>query len=527
MSSTETPIQKIVVLGGGSAGFLAGVAIAQQLPQVELVIVRSTKMGVIGVGEGTIPSVVQFLHRFLNLEMREFNQAVRPSIKLGIRYLWGQRPFFHYTFSPQLTQLHPRLPLPKGYFCQDNFEYADLNSALMNFDKVCLRRPNGTPKFNPNFAYHLENKQFVDYFEQLADQLGIQKIDAIVERVDADDSGVTALHLDNGQAISGELFIDCSGFRAELVGKVLKEPFVDFHNALFCDRAVVGGWQRTDADPYHPYTTAETMDAGWAWQIEHDELVNRGYVFCSKFLDDDQAVAEFCEKNPKVEQPRVIRFRAGVHRRTWVKNVVAIGNSAGFVEPIEATAIGMICDAVSRLVRGISVSDLRMLDIQRKIFNRIVFKNWEIIRDFLALHYKFNDRLDTEFWRHCRQYVPLGDAQELVDYYREVGPDFGFLTVELKRDFFTAEGYLAMLLGQRVPYRRQVDIDATMSAQWATFKRNLTQAASAGMGMQDYLALLRNTPLDQSALAGNGARAISGPGMPTSEDARAGELNWH
>lgn len=528
MEATAKPVRKIVVMGGGSAGFLAALGIAKGLPAAELVVVRSTKMGVIGVGEGTIPSVVQFLHRFLDVDFSTFQRAVQPSIKLGIKYLWGRRPFFHYTFSPQLERRHPKFPYAKGYFCKDDFEFADLNSALMRHDKVCLVGPDGKPRFNPNFAYHMENRRLVDFFESLSDERGIAKIDAVVEDVVVGPDGIESLRLDDGQTLTGDLFIDCSGFHSELLGKALAEPYVDFSNALFCDRAVVGGWSRSDEDRYHPYTTAETMDAGWAWQIEHDEIVNRGYVFCSGFLSDQEAMDEFCRKNPKVSSPKVIRFRAGVYRRTWVKNVVAIGNAAGFVEPIEATAIGVICDSVSRLVRGLSASNMRLLDIQRTIFNRIVSRNWEIIRDFLALHYKFNDRLDTPFWAHCQQEVDLGEAGELVDYYRAVGPDFGFLKIELKRDFFTAEGYLAMLLGQSVPYDREVQIDDALAGQWTTFKQDLTNAALNGAGMEQYLAALRSPrPSAAMTTAKGGARARANEMIGAGGEAEPGELNWH
>lgn len=525
--STDKIVRKIVVLGGGSAGFLAAVAIAKKLTDVELTVIRSTKMGVIGVGEGTIPSVVQFLHRFLGIDVKAFNRGAQPSIKLGIKYIWGKRPFFNYTFSAQLTQNHPLLPIPKGYFCQDDFEYADLNSALMRYGKVALRRRDGAPHFNPNFAYHMENEKFVSYFETLGDELGIHKIDAIVDEVKVGPDGVESLKLDDGRIVEGDLFIDASGFRAELIDKALKEPYVDFGNALFCDRAVVGGWERSDEDPYNPYTTAETMDAGWAWQIEHDDLVNRGYVFCSRYLSEDEAVAEFTRKNPKVKMPRVISFNAGVRKRTWVKNVVSIGNSAGFVEPIEATAIGMICDSVSRLIRGLSASNMRLLDIQRDIYNRIVFKNWEIIRDFIALHYKFNNRLDTPFWKMCQNEVPLGEAQEIADYFKEVGPDFSFINVELKRDFFTAEGYIAMLVGQQVEYKRTLNIDANMRSTWKQFKQRLASVVDNALTMDEYLDSLRNTKL-KSPYSQNGT-----PGQPNQKqtvkmgDEKEGELNWH
>ncbi|MEM9058151.1 MAG: tryptophan 7-halogenase, partial [Pseudomonadota bacterium] len=336
------PIEKIAVLGGGSAGFLAAFALKKQLPEVPLVVVRSTAMGVIGVGEGTIWSVVNFLHRFLELDPARFHRECKPGIKLGIHYLWGPRPFFNYTFAPQLTAPLKGTEHARGYFCQDSFDYADLASVLMTHDKVCLKKPNGEPYLPASYAYHLENERFVRYLEAMAVELGIETVDDVVASVEQDDSGITALKLESGASLAADFFVDCSGFRAELIGKALGEPFVEFSDVLPCDTAIFGGWERTPDDVYHPYTTAETMDAGWSWRIEHDHVVNRGYVYCSSFIGDDEADAEFRRKNPHVKATRSVKFQPGVRRNVWVKNVLALGNAAGFVEPLEATAIGMI-----------------------------------------------------------------------------------------------------------------------------------------------------------------------------------------
>src|SRR5205814_5969658 len=146
----------------------------------------------------------------------------------------------------------------------------------------------------------------------------------------------TGRRLESGAVLDADLFVDASGFRAQLLGKTLKEPFYSYKDSLFCDKAVVGGWKR-EAEPIKPYTTAETMDAGWCWQIEHEHHINRGYVYSSSFISDEAALAEFLRKNPKVAiQPRVVRFRTGRYQRTWIGNVVAVGNATGFVEPLEA-----------------------------------------------------------------------------------------------------------------------------------------------------------------------------------------------
>lgn len=512
-------VQKIVVLGGGSAGFLVALALRKQLPGLAVEVVRSTKMGVIGVGEGTIISVVNFLHNYLRLDTKRFHERAKPSLKLGIRYLWGSRPFFHYTFSQELSRPLRGLSLPRGYYCQDECDYVDITSALMAHNRVCLRRPNGQPQMQRGFAYHLENRTFVQHLEELADEAGIPKIDDVVRDVEQNEHGLTALILESGQRIEADLFVDSSGFRSELLGQALAEPYVDFKEALYCDRALVGGWPRSADDPYYPFTTAETMSAGWCWRIEHDDLVNRGYVFSSAFQSDEEAEREYRALCPLVQKTHIVKFLAGSYRRTWIKNVVAIGNSAGFVEPLEATAIGMICDAAVHLCRALQASDSHVIDIQRDIFNKVVWRNWEIIRDFLAIHYRFNRRLDTPFWRACQNDVQLGTIQDLVDYYQAVGPDFGLLTPELKRDFFSAEGYLAMLVGQQVPYQRTVSIPEPQAKVWREHKLQMKLQARDGMGMNECLGHLRERGLAGYAAA-EGTEGAVAPGQ-------SGELVWH
>lgn len=483
-------VKSVVILGGGTAGLLTGLAFRQQLPELDVKVVRSTKLGVIGVGEGTIVSVVHFLHNFLGLDSRQFNAAVEPSIKLGIRYIWGSRPFFNYTFSPQLTAPKPGLSMPTGYYCDDNFDFADITSALMCHDRACLRAPNGTPALQGAFSYHLENRKFVSYLESVADDNDLTRVDDIVVGVEKGPRGVAAINLESGQRLEADFFIDCSGFRSELLGKTLGAERVDFSNALFCDRAVVGGWERTD-EPYHPYTTAETMDAGWAWRIEHDDVINRGYVYSSAHISDDEAVAEFKRKNPSLGDVRPVPFPAGAYRETWKDNVIALGNAAGFVEPLEATAIGMICDGILNTIRVFKSSGNAPMPAQRAHFNQMIFKNWEIIRDFLALHYKYNTRLDTPFWQAARADVPLGQAQHICDYYQDVGPDFSLLNTDLKRDFFGADGYLAMLVGQAVPYRRQANPPEADAAAWTKLRNNINLRARDGMTVQQCCDHLR------------------------------------
>lgn len=490
-------IQKVVVLGGGSAALLAVAALVRHLPDIEVVTVRSSKIGIIGVGEGTIATIGRFLHDYLGIDPLRFHREVHPSIKLGIQFIWGAENPYHYSFAPQFSQANPaqsQFPRPVGDYCQTDATYASLASSLMYHGNVTVADQMGNPIQSPRFAYHLENKRFVRFLETLMEEQGVETIDAIVEDVEIDEQGVKSLRLDDGQTLTADLFLDCSGFRSELLGTALQEPFVSFKDALPCDRAVVGGWKRTD-DVYHAFTTAEAMDSGWSWQIEHDDLVNRGYVFASEFISDDDAESEFRARNPKVVDTRVIRFRSGFHRRSWVKNVVAIGNSAGFVEPLEATAIGFMSTAIDNLVAFIRTSGGYVADVHRDLYNRHQEANWLQTRDFLAMHYKVNRLSQSEFWEACRQEQPLGDAQEILDYYTAVGPDFRALQPRLRTDVFGAEGYLSILVGQRVPYRRQAEPSRPEWEAWARWKGECELQGKQGVGMSEYLDRIRRGDL--------------------------------
>lgn len=511
------PIREILVLGGGTAGFLAALGLRKHLPDCRVRVVRSTAMGVIGVGEGTICSVVHFLHRFLEIDEAEFHREVHPTIKLGIRYLWGPRPYFYYSFTPQFSALLPGTDWSRGYLCRDTYEFADESSALMRHDKVCLRNPAGGPRLAGGYAYHLENRRLVGWLETLADRHGVEKLDAVVTGVVRSGDQVQALELDDGRLLEADLFVDCSGFASRLIGEAPGRSHASFGDALFCDGAVIGGWERSEADPFRSCTTVETMQSGWCWQIEHDQWVNRGYVFSSSFLSPDDAEREFRNANPRVEHTRLVPFRCGAERKPWVGNSVAIGNAAGFVEPLEATAIGVICDSIVRLVRALKGSGQTLDSAVAEAYNRVQFENWEIIRDFLALHYRFNRRIDSPFWQACLHDVPLGRTQPWVDYYRAVGPDFSAIGVELNRDFFDVEGYLALLVGQQVPYRRRVEFSLRDRQQWRNLQSRLSDAVLSAMSMPEYLAAVRGDA-GLGPLPGNVHR---------SGYAGVGELQWH
>lgn len=487
-------IKNILVLGAGSAGLIAAISLRRKLPQLTVRVVRSPEIGVIGVGEGTTPNFPKHIFEYLGISRNRFHALAEPTWKLGIRFLWGPRGRFDYTFDQQLDCQWSDLPMPNGYYCDDEFRCASVPSALMWHGKAFPRQPDGCPDIQGWHAFHIENKKLVDVLELVACENGVEIIDGKVIGSDRlPEGGLAAVHLEDGRRLGADFFIDCSGFRSELLGRTLEEPFVSFDRSLFCDRAVVGGWDRT-TEPILPYTTAETMDAGWAWQIEHEHHVNRGYVYSSQAISDDEAAAEFLRKNPKApKSPRIVKFRSGRYRRLWVENVVAIGNSGGFVEPLEATALMIVCAHAQTLLEMLNRSHLRPTPTWRALYNDLAAQGWTDIRDFLALHYKFNTALDTPFWCHCRDDTDVSNIAPLLEFYADNGPT-GFCRYRLPRmeNDFGVEGYLVMLVGNRAHYCAKHTPYEAERRNWERHRAEFIATAQVGLDVKESLAYIRH-----------------------------------
>jgi tryptophan halogenase len=487
-------IQNVLVLGAGSAGLIAALSIKKKIPQLNVRVVRSPDIGVIGVGEGTTPNFPRHIFDYLGISRKHFYDLAEPTWKLGIRFLWGERGRFDYTFAPQLDAHWSDLPRPNGFYCDEEFSNVDITSSLMREGKAFPRQPNGAPDIQAWHAFHIENAKFVEILEVVAREVGVEFTDGRVTGAERGPQGITAVHLEDGQKLEADFFIDASGFRSELLGKVLEEPFENFDKTLFCDRAVVGGWERSESEPILPYTTAEQMDAGWSWQIEHEHHVNRGYVYSSQFISDDEAAAEFKRKNPKVpESPRIVKFRSGCYKRLWVDNVIAVGNSGGFVEPLEATALMIVCSHCQTFVDFLLHSELEPTPSMRDLYNELVSQGWHDIRDFLGLHYKLNTALDTPFWKHCRADTDLSGIGALLDFYEENGPT-GFCRYRMgsSQNDFGIEGYFVMLVGNRAPYRKRHAASPQEKAIWEGHRHANINKAKHGIDVKEALYYVRH-----------------------------------
>lgn len=474
---------------------LAAISLKVRLPTLSVRVLRSPSIGIIGVGEGSTPDLPRHLHSYLGIDPGEFLREVRPAWKLGIRFEWGDRlDHFNYAFSltweKRLRDRRVPLGIPLGFLAADNLNLADVPSALMEHGKVFPRDAQGAPSLHAGTGYHIENESLVAWLERQAARVGVTLMDGDCAEVRRGERGVESLLTADGRELRADLFVDASGFRAQLIGQAMGEPLVSYADSLFCDRALVGGWDRA-GEPVLPYTTAETMDHGWAWRIDHHERVHRGYVYASAFVSDAEAEREFRARNPRLGPLRVVPFVTGRRRRQWAGNVFAVGNAAGFVEPLEATSLLVICNEIRNLVATLSDSDLAPTPGLREGCNRFCAEAWDEIRDFLAVHYRFNRRRDTPFWRAARQDAALHGAERIVEHYRENGPSSiaGADLLRPRQAIFGLGGYWALLLGQGVPHARTDILDAERRAAWAAYTAENDRRGRAGASVEEAFPL--------------------------------------
>lgn len=462
MSDTPPPT-RVVIAGGGTAGWLAATALVRQLgPLVDVTLVESDEIGTVGVGESTIPTARSF-HAFLGVDEAAFMSATQATFKLGIAFEnWqdvGARYFHPFgtvgRSIPIADFQHFWLEARAQGFGRDYTDYS--REARAAAAGRFARDANETLAY----AYHLDATAYARFLRAIAEPVGVRRVEGRITRVERDGEGgdIAALHLERGERIAGDLFIDCTGFRALLIEGALETGFEDWSHWLACDRALA---VQTEAvrEPV-PYTRAIAHRAGWRWQIPLQTRVGNGLVYAGDYMSDDEATATLLgavEGRPLFD-PRPLRFRAGVRRRAWNRNCVALGLAAGFIEPLESTSIHLVMIAVMRLIQSFPFrgGDTGALAAR---FNAQSAHEWAHIRDFIILHYAQTERDDSPFWERCAA-MPLPDSlkERIALFVESAGAWQG------QDDLFRIDSWVSVMLGQGLVPRTHHQIVRMLSPQ--------------------------------------------------------------
>ena len=422
-------IKQVVIAGGGTAGWITAALLNKVLGKVvNITLVESEQIGTVGVGEASIPPILH-LNAALGIRESEFIKATQATIKLGIEFEnWrAQDHTYMHAFGdigkdfPFCEFYHFWLRAKQEGTTADFWDFSLNYQAAKQHKFTHLQHIPNTQLTGLNYAYHFDATLYGEYLKSLAISRGVNRIEGKIASVkQCEETGfITALALEDGQTISGDLFIDCTGLRALLIEQTLNTGFEDWSHWLPCDSAIAVQTQSAN-DPV-PYTRSIAHDAGWQWQIPLQHRVGNGLVFSSRHITDEQAKQQLLANLPgePITEPRVIRFKTGRRRKQWHKNVVSVGLSSGFLEPLESTSIHLIQTAAIRLIKLFPHNGID--DSLVETFNQQSQTEIERIRDFIILHYKLTDRTDSAFWRQCKQMSIPDSLQKKIDLFKATG----------------------------------------------------------------------------------------------------------
>lgn len=445
--SGEYRARRIVVAGGGTAGWMAAAALARTMGHaIDLTLIESEQIGTIGVGESTIPPLQTFNH-VLGIPEAEFMRATSATFKLGIEFEnWkdiGHRYFHsfgvtgrdHWSAGFQHFWMHG---LTKGH----DASYEDYALEVMAARRCKFAH---LPDNRINYAYQLDAGRYAAFLRKLAEADGCRRVEGRIASVElAGESGdVAALVLEGGRRVEGDLFLDCTGFRALLIEGALHAGFSDWTHWLPCDAAVAV--QTASVRPAVPYTRAIAHEAGWQWRIPLQHRQGNGIVYCSRYMEHDAALERLLStvEGERLIEPNRLRFTTGVRRKQWYRNCIAVGLSGGFLEPLESTSIHLIQRAVLRLVRMLPLGKVSERDVLE--FNDQQLTDFAQVRDFLILHYKATARRDSPFWRQCAA-MPIPDTlTQKMELFRETGRVF-----RKNEELFAENSWVQVMMGQGI-----------------------------------------------------------------------------
>ena len=440
-------IKRVVIAGGGTAGWVAAMALSKQFGELlDITLVESEEIGIVGVGESTVPPIVAF-HKLLGIDEREFMRECAATFKVAIWFEnWGKlgnwylHPFGRYGQPTWMADfyhywLHARAQgskVPIGEYCHEWLAAVKGRFALREDPRV-------------NYAYHFDAALYARYMRRHAEKRGVKRAEGKIRnvRTRGEDGFVESLELEDGRVIAGDFFIDCTGFRALLIEGALETGYEDWSNYLPCDSAVAF---QTVVDTHpQPYTACYAHTAGWRWNIPVQHRVGNGVVFCSRYMSADEARHRLVTESggQPVKEPWLIRIKAGRRLKAWNKNVVALGLAGGFIEPLESTSIHLITTGVARLLKLFPFDGVAQPVVD--FYNEMSQYEIERIRDFVCMHYHYNQRDDSPFWTECREMQIPESLRERVELFRQ-----GAHAYSKDEELFTVDSWISVMMGQDI-----------------------------------------------------------------------------
>lgn len=483
------PVRRVVIAGGGTAGWMAAACISKTLgKRLDIKLVESDEIGTVGVGEATIPSLIHF-HNLLEINEQEFMAATQATFKLGISFENWRNVKEDYIHSFGLTGTdhwtagfqHFWHKGRERKLAGDYGEYClELRAAQQN-------RFAHLPRNGLNYAYHLDASAYARFLRKFSERFGVQRIEGKI--VDVSTSALTgnirSITLDSGEDIEGDLFIDCTGFRALLIGQAMKVGYEDWSHWLFNDSAAAV--QTASVGDAVPYTRSIAHPFGWQWRIPLQHRVGNGIVFSSRYVEQEQAIQALLGnvEGETLMKPRVIRFQPGQRREVWKGNCLAVGLSSGFLEPIESTSIHLIQRSVIRLMQMFPTNGISQADVDE--YNQQAWTDIEQIRDFIILHYKVNNRIDAPYWVDARNMEIPASLRHRIDLFRETGRVF-----RISNELFAENSWVQVMLGQGITplqHHQTADLmgDEELSSFLGSIKASVEKTVSQLPSHQQYV----------------------------------------
>lgn len=448
----DSRIRDVVIVGGGTAGWMAAAALSATMgDQLKIRLIESDQIGTVGVGEATIPAIRLF-NGLVGIDENAFIRATQGSFKLGIEFAnWGRKGDSYMHAFGQIGQSLDLIEFWQ-YWLRGRKEGVAEPLGHYSFNETAARdgrfarvpRIPNTELDGISYAFHFDAGLYAKLLRTIAERNGVTRNEGMIQSVsrDGETGHIRSVTLQSGEDIAGELFIDCSGFRGLLIEQELKTGFEDWTHWLPCDRAIAVPTENTA--PPRPFTQSIAHEAGWQWRIPLQHRTGNGHVFCSEYFSEDEATATLLAnvEGTPLADPRTVPFTTGMRRQAWNGNVVSLGLSSGFLEPLESTSIHLIQNGIAKLISHFPDRTFRAANTEA--YNRRVAYDYERIRDFIVLHYHANQR-DEPFWQRCREMAIPDSLQDKIDLFRATGRIF-----REQEELFVEIGWFQVLIGQNI-----------------------------------------------------------------------------